>query len=94
MRGLAEKSRGGFTFFDEVFQHLFGNREVGNHAILHGANSGNVTRGPSEHLFRREPDLLNYFFPVGSAVLPYRHHRGFVQHDALTANVNKGVGGP
>jgi len=38
------------NFVDEVLKHLFGVREIGDDAILHGPHGCDVPRRSSEHL--------------------------------------------
>ena len=58
-----------------------------------GPDRGDVARRAAEHLLGREPDFLDHLLAVGPAFLADRDHRGLVQHDALAAHVDQGVGG-
>jgi hypothetical protein len=59
---------------DELLEHLFGNGEVGDHAVLHGTNGSDVARCAAQHLLCSETDLLDDFFAVGSAFLTDRNY--------------------
>src|ERR1700750_2300143 len=52
---------------DEVLQHLLGDGEVGDHAVLHWTDRGDVARRAAEHLLGRDADFLDYFLAVGAA---------------------------
>ena len=78
---------------DKVLQHLLGHREVGDHAFLHRADGGDIGRRAAEHLFRLLADGRYRFRTSRSAVLADRDDRGFVEHDALVACIDQGVGG-
>src|SRR5206468_11174260 len=72
---------------DEVVQHLLGDVEVGDHAILERPDRHDVAGRPSEH---------------GLRVVAHGEHRvvgdvnghdgRLVHHDALAADVHEGIG--
>ena len=78
---------------DELLEHLLGDGEVGDHAVLHRADGGDVARRLAEHLLGRHADRLDRLLGVGPAFGANGDHRGLVQHDALAAHVDQGVGG-
>jgi len=55
---------------DEVAEHCFGNLEVGYHAIFHGPNGHNISRGATQHTLGFVSDCQD----VGCACLN-RHDR-------------------
>ena len=78
---------------DELLEHLFGDGEVGNHAVLHWPDCSDVAGGTAEHLLGRQTDFLDDLLAVRAALLPDRHHRGFVEDDTLAANIDQRIGG-
>ena len=78
---------------NELLEHLFGDREVGDHAILHGTNGFDVARHAAKHLLGLATDSLNDFLAAGAAVMPNRDDGGFVEDDPLATDVNQRVGG-
>ena len=78
---------------DELLEHLLGDGEVGDDAVLHRPDRGDVAGRAPEHLLGGEPDFLDHLLAVRSAFLPDRHHRGLVEHDALVAHEDERVGG-
>src|SRR5256885_16581572 len=77
---------------DELLEHLLGDREVGDHAVLHRPDGDDVARRLAEHLLRFLADGLNRFFPVRTGFLSDRHDGRFIEHDALAADVDEGIG--
>ena len=57
---------------DEVAEHRLGDLEVGDHPVLHGAHSDDVTRRPAEHLFGLSSDG-QHLLAAGCAAL-HRHN--------------------
>ena len=92
MRGLRAEQARVVHLLDELLEHLLGDGEVGDDAVLHGPDRGDVARRAPEHLLGREADLLDHLLAV-RPVLPDRDHRGFVQDDALAPRVDQGIGG-
>ena len=76
---------------DEVLQHLLGNGVVGDHAIAHGADGGDVGGGAAEHLLGIDAHGLDLLVALG--IKAYRDHRWFVEHDPLVSDVDQGVCG-
>jgi hypothetical protein len=77
---------------NEVLQHLLGDGEVRDHAILQRTNGLDVSWRATEHALGGVTDRRD---ALGAAVGlgADRHHRGLVQHDALVTRVDEGVGG-
>src|SRR5260370_21132144 len=65
-------------FLDEVGQHLLGDLEVGDDAVLHRLDRHDVARRAPEHLLRVLADRLD-----AAVDLVDRHDRGLVYDDAL-----------
>ena len=57
---------------DELLDHLLGDDEVGDYAVFHRPDGGDVAGRATKHLFGGEADFLNDFFAVGPAVLADR----------------------
>jgi hypothetical protein len=73
---------------EEVAEHLLRHVEVGDHAVLHGADGEDALGRAAEHALGLQPDALDLL-----RLAVDRHHRGLVQHDALALDVDQGVGG-
>ena len=94
MRGAGREEFGVVHFLDEVLQHLLGDGEVGDHAVLHRADRDDVAGRLAEHhlgFLARPPGWISCAF--GPPVLADRDHRRLVEHDALAAHVDQRVGG-
>ena len=74
---------------NEVIQHLLGDFEVGDDAVLHRLDGDDVPGRSAEHLFRF---LADRFHLVG--VLVDGDDGRLVHHDALAARIDQGVRGP
>jgi hypothetical protein len=72
---------------DEVAQHGFGDFEVGNHAVLHGSNSHDVSGRSAQHPLGFLTDRQH----VGRASLN-GHDGGFAQNNAPVSYINERVG--
>ncbi|MPN64181.1 hypothetical protein SDC9_211952 [bioreactor metagenome] len=75
-------------FLDEVTQHLFGNFEVGDHAVFHRADGPDVAGAFPKHAFRFASDVQDL---VGAFL--DRHDGRFVQNDPQVPHVHQAVGG-
>ena len=64
--------------FDELLEHLLSDREVGNHAVFHGANGFNIAGHLAQHGFGFAAYGLNGFFSLRSALVANSHNRGLV----------------
>jgi hypothetical protein len=76
------------TLLDEVAQHRLGDVEVGDDAVLHRADGGDVAWGAAEHLLGFVADGQDL---AGGGV--DRDDGRLAQHDALVLDVDEGVGG-
>ena len=73
---------------DEVVEHLLGDFEVGDHAVLHGLDGHDVAGRAPQHLL----GLLAHGFHL-AGVLVDGHDGGLVDNNALAGRVDQGVGG-
>ena len=73
---------------DEVVEHLLGDFEVGDDAVLHGLDGHDVAGRAAQHLL----GLLAHGFHF-AGVLVDGHDGGLVDHDALAGREDQGVGG-
>jgi len=78
---------------DEVFEHLLGDGEVGDHAILHRADRLQVARGAAQHQLGFRTHRLHRALAPRRRIGTDRHHRGLVQHDATVTHINQRIGG-
>ena len=93
MRGLGREQAGVVHLLDELLEHLLGHGEVGDHAVLHRPDGGDVARRAAEHLLGGQAHFLDHLLAVGTAFLADRDHRGLVEDDALAAHVDQRIGG-
>src|SRR5688572_23511360 len=75
---------------DEVLQHPLGVGEVGDDAVLHGPDRGDVPRRAAEHVLGLDADGDDDLAAAARLVLD-RDHRRFVEDDALPADVDERV---
>ena len=73
---------------DEVVQHLFGDFEVGDHAVFHRLDGDDVARRAAEHLLGFFADRLDF-----AGILVDGDDGGLVDDDALAARVDQRVRG-
>jgi len=78
---------------DELLEHLLGDGEVGNHAILHRADRLNIAGHLAQHGLGFLANRLDGLLALGAAFVADGNDRRFVEHDALVANDDQGVGG-
>ncbi len=78
-------------FFNELFEHLLGNGEVGNHAVFHRANHRDAARCFAEHILGFFADCLDGFFGVGAAFKADRNYRRLVEHNAAATHINERI---
>ena len=78
---------------DELLEHLLGDGEVGNHAILHRADRLNIAGHLAQHGLGFLADGLDGLLALRPAFVADGDDRGFVQHDALVTHVDQRVGG-
>ena len=93
MRGLGVSTRARMHHLDELLEHLLGDGEVGDHAVLHRADGFDVARHLAQHGLGFVADRLDRLLAVRAAFVADRHHRRLVEHDALVADEDQGVGG-
>ena len=77
-------------FADEVVEHLLGDAIVGDNAVFQRADGLDVSGGAPEHFLGAQPDRADALLRADGF---NRHHRGLVEHDALSVQVDDGVGG-
>ena len=73
---------------DEIAQHRLGHFEIGDDAVLHGANGLDVTWCATQHPFR----LFTYRQDMARPRLD-RHHAGLSQNNAAITHVHQRVRG-
>jgi hypothetical protein len=78
---------------DELLEHLLRDREVGDDAVFHRPDRGDVAGSLAEHLLGGQSHGLYGPFRVGSAFRADGHHRGLIQHDAASTHINQRVCG-
>jgi hypothetical protein len=93
MRGLGREQRARVHHLDELLDHLLGDHEVGDDAVLHRADRLDVAGHLAQHGLGLAADGLDHLLAVGTAFVADGDHRGLVQHDALVAGKYQGVGG-
>ena len=77
---------------DELLQHLLGDGEVGDDAVLHRADHGDLPWRLAKHVLGARADGLDRFFGVRPAFHADRDDRRLVEDDALAALVNQRIG--
>ena len=74
---------------DKVFEHLFGDFEVGYDAVLKRSDGGNITRSLAEHSLGLSPDGYDSApFALGL----YGYDTRLVAYDALALDVDERAG--
>jgi hypothetical protein len=73
---------------DEVAEHLLGDVEVGDDAVLQGPDRGDRSRGATEHPLRLDPDCVHL-----TRALVDRDDGGLREDDPAAADVDERVGG-
>ena len=74
---------------DEVAEHLFGDDEVGNHAVLQGADGGDVAGRSTEHALGLDAHRRHLLL---GAVVADGDDRRLVQDDALFLDIDERIG--
>jgi hypothetical protein len=77
----------GVDLFDEVAQHLLGDVEVGDHAVLERPYRRDVARRATQHPLRFDPHRVHL---AGLGI--DRDHRGLGEHNSSSAYVDERVG--
>jgi hypothetical protein len=67
MRGLGLQCRARVHHLDELLEHLLGDREVGNHAVFHGADGFDVAGHLAQHGLGFLAHGLDGFLALGPA---------------------------
>src|SRR6266850_1488082 len=80
-------------FLDELLEHLLGDGEVGDHAVLHRPDGDDVAGGLAQHHLDFLADRLDGLLAAGARLLADGAHRGLVQDNALAPHVDERVGG-
>ena len=75
---------------DEVAQHGLGHLEVGDDAVLHGTDGLDVAGGLAQHALG--VGAHGQAHGVAARIFLDRHHGRFTQDDALTLDIDTGVG--
>src|SRR5664279_3069153 len=83
----AKADRAALDLADEVAEQGLGDHVVGDHAVLHGPDGGDVAGRPADHL---AGVLTHGHDPV---LVVDGHHRRLLDDDALALDVDQDVGG-
>jgi hypothetical protein len=78
---------------DELLEHLLGDREVGDDAVLHGPDGFDVAGHLAQHGLGFLAHGLDGLLALRATFVANGNHRGLVQNDALATHVNQRVGG-
>ena len=78
---------------DEILEHLAGDGEVGDYAVLHGPDRLDRAGRAPEHLLGLGADRQDGAAVARTVFVANGHHRGFIQDDTPIAHVDQGVGG-
>jgi len=78
---------------DELFEHLLGHGEVGNHAVLHRTNHGNAARRLAKHFLGFLADGLDGLLGIGAAFEANGNDRRFVENNGPSTHINQRIGG-
>jgi len=73
---------------DEVAEHLLGDVEVGDHAVLQRPDRGDRARRAAEHRFASTPTAMHLARPLVD-----RDHGRLVQHDAAASELDQRICG-
>ena len=88
---LTQPARPTQRLVDEMFDHLFGDVDVGDDAVAQRPDRLNIARRLAHHQLGLVANDLDAPHPVARF---QRDDRGFVQDDALVADIDDGVHGP
>jgi hypothetical protein len=67
---------------DELLEHLLGDGEIGDHAVLHRADRLDIAGDLAEHLLGFLADRLYRLLAVRPALLADRNDRRLIQNNA------------
>ncbi len=76
-------------FGNEMLQHFLGDLEIGDHAVFQRPDGGDIAGRAAQHAFGVGAHRLDGLLAVMHA---NGHHRRLIQHNALLADVNQGIG--
>jgi hypothetical protein len=76
---------------DELLEHLLGDREVGDDAVLHGPDGFDVAGHLAQHGLGFGADGLDGLLAVGAAFMADGDDGRLVENDALAAHVDQRV---
>ena len=76
---------------DELFEHLFGDGEIGNYAVPHRTYDSNIAWRAPEHLLGCQPNLLDNLLVVRATSMANCYHRWLIQHNAFAACPDQGI---
>ena len=77
---------------NEVLQHLLGDIEIGNDAVLQRPDGGDVARSAAKHALGLDAHRLDHLAAVGAGTVADGHYRRLLQHDAASTHRNQRVG--
>jgi hypothetical protein len=83
----------GMDHLDELLEHLLGDGEVGDHAVLHRADRLDVAGHLAQHGLGLVADGLDRLLALRAAFVADRNDRRLIQDNALVAYEDQGVGG-
>ena len=77
---------------DELLEHLFSHRKVGDDTVLHRSNGADVARNTPKHLLGFSADGMNRSFTVRTSFLANGNDTRFVEDNSLATHINERVG--
>ncbi len=78
---------------DELLEHLFSHRKVGDDTVLHRSNGADVARNTPKHLLGFPADGMNRSFTVRTSFLTNGNDTRFVEDNSLSTHINERIGG-
>ena len=91
MASRAERPRDADSLFDEMLDHLFGDIDVGDHAVAQGTQRLDIGGRLAHHQLRLVADHLD---AADAVACLERDHRRFVEHDPAIAGIDDSIHGP
>src|SRR6218665_84373 len=77
---------------DELLDHLLGDDEVGDHAVLHRRDGLDIAGHLAQHRLGLAAHGLYHLLAMGAALVADRDHRRFIEHNAFVAGEDQGIG--